>query len=119
MRLSDFENEEAIDLLAEIIDPAVDIMSDADIVNIVRSGKPSILAVKKALKDHKQAVVSMVAILHRKTPETVKFTLPTLIKDLLDMFNDPEIKAVFRLGSPEKQSESSGSATETTEDQGK
>ena len=118
MRLSDFENEKAIEILAEIIDPAVEIMNDTEIATILRSGKPPLFAVKRALKYHKTAIIDIVAALHGETRNTVKFTMPMLIRDVLDMFSDPELQSVFSSQSQRNASESSGSATVSTEARG-
>lgn len=115
MKLSQFENDEAIELLANILDPAIEIMGDPVIVEVLRSGKPPLLAIKKALKDHKTAVIDIVAAMHGETRETVKFTMPSLIKDVLELLSDNELKAVFTSQSPKNAPESFGSATESTE----
>lgn len=116
MKLSQFENGEAIELLANILDPAVEIMGDSVIVEILRSGKPPLLAIKKALKDHKTAVIDIVAAMHGETRETVRFTMPSLIKDILELLSDDDMKAVFTSQSPRNPSESFGSATVNTEE---
>lgn len=119
MRLSDFEEERALDLLADLIEPAAEIMNDQKVVGIVRSGKPVLYAVKEILKSHKEAAMQIVAAIHGTTPDKVKFNVLTLAKDILELMNDPELLQVFTYQSQTDQEISSGSAMENTEDSGK
>ena len=114
MRLTDFENEAALDLLAELIEPATEIMNDKNIVQIVRSGKPVIFAVKEILKTHKKAAMQIVAAMHGKDVTEVRFNVLTLTKDLLDLMNDPDIQAVFISQSQTEEEKHSGSALVST-----
>lgn len=114
MRLSDYKNEEAIEVLADIIEPAAYIMADPEITKLFNSGKPKLLVVKYALKEHKQDVIEVIAALHRSKPEDLKFTMVSLIKDLLDLLNDPELLQVFTLQGQETDGEHSGAVMETT-----
>lgn len=119
MRLSDYKNEEAIDVLADMIEPAAMIMTDPKVADMFNSGKPRILLVKYALKEHKKNVIELVAALHRQKPKELKFTMISLVKDLLDVMNDPELQSVFTLQGQNSESMSSGSAMESTEEDGK
>ena len=119
MRLSDFENEEALDLLADIIEPASEIMSDQKVVGILRSGKPTMFAVAEILKSHKKSTIEIIAAIHRKKPEEVKFNVITVTRDILDILNDPQVQQVFTSQSQNSESMSSGSAMESTKEDGK
>lgn len=117
MKLSDFENEAALDLLAQLIDPATEIMNDPKIVQTVRSGKPIIFAVKEILKSHKQAAIEIVSAMHGEDVGKFRFNVLTLAKDLMDLMNDPDVLAVFSSQSQKEQERPSGSATVSTEDE--
>ena len=119
MRLSDFENEEALDLLAQIIEPASEIMSDQKIVGILKSGKPTLFVVAEVLKNHKKSTIEIIAAIHKKKPEEVKFNVITVTRDILDILNDPQVQQVFTSQSQNLESTSSGSATESTGEDGK
>lgn len=112
MKLTDFENEQALDLLADIIEPAAMIMGDAKVKEMVDSRKPVLLIASYILKNHKKQVIKIEAIMHGKTPETVRFNTATLIKDVVDIFNDSELVDLFTSQGQMKQEGSSGSATE-------
>ena len=114
MRLSDFKNEDALDLLANIIDPASEIMMDPKVAETFRT-KPPLFAVKEILKNHKKSAIEIVAAMHNKKPEEFKFNVITLAGDVLEILNDPEILQVFSSQSQTMDETSSGSATENTE----
>lgn len=115
MRLSEFENEDALDLLANIIEPAAEIMQDKKIVALVRSGKPVLYAVAEILRSHKKQAIEIVSALHKKKPGEYTFTAVSLTNDVIELMNDPEIQMVFTSQSPTATAEPSGSATESTE----
>ena len=115
MKLSDFENERALDLLADIIEPAAEITGDTKVVQLLKSGKPTLFAVAEILRHHKKSAIEIVAALHGERPDTVKFNAITLAGDVLDILNDPELQAVFTSQSQPSAVTSSGSATENTE----
>lgn len=110
MKLSDFEGEQAIDVLADILEPASEIMSDKEMVNLFKSGE-RLKAVKMALKNHKKAVIEILAITEGADPATYKPKVLTLPAKLLEIFNDPEVIGLFQLQGQEDKT-SSGSATE-------
>ena len=112
MKLSDYKNEEAIEVLADLLDPVSKIITDKEVESAMKAKLPVALIAKKALKKQKDAVIEMVAALHRSTPEEYEFTIPSLLRDLLDILNDPEVVGLFTLPDTEA---SSGSVTATTE----
>lgn len=120
MRLSDFKGEEALDVLAEIIEPLTFIIADKEIQELSKSkGIPKIKFVKPALKNHKEEVILILATLQKQTVEEYKKTLSlvTLPLQMLEFLNDPEIEKLFfsQGQSLQTQSVNSGSATENTE----
>lgn len=113
MKISDLQNEDALDLLANIIEPAAEIMNDPQVVKLART-KPLIFTVREILKNHKKSAIEIVAAMHGKEPGEVKFNALTLAKDVLEILNDPEMQAVFISASQTTDGTSSGSATEST-----
>lgn len=112
MKLSDYKNEEAIDVLADLLDPISKITSDKDVERAVKAKLPLALIAREALKRQKRAVIEAVAVLHRSTPEEYEFTIPSLLADMLDILNDPDMVQLFTLPDTEA---SSGSATANIE----
>lgn len=115
MRLSEIEGEQALDIMADIIDPFVEIASDKDFVDMVRSKTSRIALVKKILRDHKQSIIAIMAAIDGKKPEEFKFNLLTLPKKILEVVNDPEVEMLFLSQGQMTESPSSGSVTESTE----
>ena len=71
MRLSDYKGEEALDVLADIIEPLTYILSDDEIQQLQKSEvpQPIIKFVKPAIKNHKKELIQILARLYNETPE--------------------------------------------------
>ena len=116
-KLSEYKGDEAIELLADLVDPVLEIISDAEIADQLQK-KLYAAAVKPILKAHKQAVLQILALLNGKTVEEYKsevnlFTIP---KALLELLNDPDLMNLFTSAEQTEGVTSSGSASENTED---
>ena len=86
MKLSEIKGDDAIDIVAEMIDPVTEILADEEIVSAYRSGKPDLLLIKMVLKNHKKAIKTILALLNGENPETYEpniLVLPFMIKDLI------------------------------------
>lgn len=120
MRLSDYKGEEALDVLADIIEPVTLILGDKEIQELAKEHKgPLIKFVKPMIKNHKREVLEILARLENEPVEKYKekvniLTLPTAI---LELINDPEIQSLFHSQGQTQVTSlaSSGSATENTE----
>ena len=95
MKLSDIKGERALDVLADLIDPVAEIFGDKEISAALQSGKAPAKAIKLALKNHKRAVLDMMAALDGEDPATYQPSLFVLPKRLLDLLNDPEVQQLF------------------------
>ena len=117
MKLSDIRGEEALDVLADIIEPAAEIMADKEIANLVRSDVPKIKIAKPAIKNHKKSVIEILARIDGKEPEDYakEITLVTLPLRLIELLNDPMLLEVFQSQIQTDSEAHSGSATENTE----
>lgn len=120
MKLSDYKGEEALDVLADIIEPLTAILSDKEIQELTKQKNvPPIKYIKPAIKNHKKEIIEVLARLENKPVEeyTETVNLLTLPKQVLDLVNDPEVQSLFQ---PQGKSEvtslaSSSSAMENTE----
>lgn len=110
MKLSEFKGEEAIEVLADLIEPASKIMSDTKIREMVKSKISDIKLVQHMLKEHSKPVLDMYCILNKTTAETA--TPITLTKAVLEMLNDEELKSLF---TSQAQSMENGVSTPVTE----
>ena len=116
MKLSDFKGEKALDILADLIEPASEVFGDKEVLAAFQGGK-RLNAVKLAIKNHKPAVIKILAVLEGETPEEYaeKITLFTLPMKLLQILNDPELLQAFSSQGQTGDATSSGSASESTE----
>lgn len=114
--MSERTNEETLDLFADLLEPAAEIFSDKEVVNHLRSGEKPVRAVKFAIKNHKQAIIEIMARLDGKEPEDYEVNLVSIPVKLVNLFNKPEFKDLFTLQGQKADVKHSGSATENTGD---
>ncbi len=94
MKLTEIKNEDALDVLANIIDPLCEIAADENVKKANKEGG-KIAAVKYVLKNHKSAVMAVLAALDGVPVEEYSCNVLTLPAKILEILNDPEIMAVF------------------------
>lgn len=117
MRLSEIQGEEAIEVLADIIEPVSTILADEKVTKIARERKyPKAIAV--AMRSYKREILDILAALNQEDPKTYKPPLLSIPKQLLDLANEPEIEELFMQQSQIKTTQPSGSVTENTEEEG-
>jgi hypothetical protein len=94
-KLSEIKGEEALDVLAEIIEPAAEIFTDEAVKKALTEGKNKLEAVKVVLKNHKKAVIAVMAALEGVAAEEYQPQLLALPAMLLEVLNDPELQKLF------------------------
>lgn len=94
MRLSNIKDEQALDVLAEIIEPAAEILADDEVKRIAREESKLKLAAY-IIKTHKKSVIEIMARLDGKDPAEYSFNLLTLPKKVLEILSDPELAELF------------------------
>lgn len=113
-KLSEFRGEEALNLLADLIEPASEIMTDKVLIELFRA-KNMKEAAKVALKGHKKAVLEIMALIDGEDPQTYAPSVFALPMKLLEIFNDPELLDLFTSQGQNEVQTNSGSVSETTE----
>lgn len=116
MKLSEIKGEKALDTLADLIEPLGEIVTDPEIQEMHKAGMPRIKMIKPAIKNHKKAVVTVLALLDGENPDTYEVDLLTLPRKMMEVINDPYISEVFQSQSQRMPQESFGSATVNTEE---
>ena len=111
-KLSDIKGEDALDVLAKLLEPMIEISMDAQFVLLVRT-KDKIGAVKYLLENHKEEIIAIMAIIEGEDPEKYQPSLVKLPSMLLELFNDPELLLLFQ---SQGTVTSSGSVMENTEE---
>lgn len=123
MKLSDYKGEEAIEILADIIDPLTAILGDKDMRKLAADNKgkklPPIAYIKPMLKNHPKEIIEVLAGIEKEPVEEYKKKINglTLPIKLLELVNDPQMQSLF---TSQGQTDMilkphSGSATENTE----
>lgn len=95
MNISEFKNEDAIELLADLIEPTANILSDKAIQSAFMADTNKIKLAKMCLKTHKKDVIEILAIVNGKTAETYNCTPVTILRDLLAILNDKDLVDFF------------------------
>lgn len=110
-------NDEQLELFADLLEPAAEIMGDAEIAAVLRSGDKLIRAFELANKNHKAAVIRILARLDGVPVESYQVPdFVTLWRRLVDFINLPGVQELFTLQRQESDAARSGSATESIED---
>ena len=113
MRLCEFQDEKAIEVLAELIEPVAEIAMDENVKKVFGKNKPA--AVKEMLKNHARAVMRIMAALDGVPVEEYHCNVLTLPKKLMEIINDPDVMSLFTGAETENIGVSSGSAAANTE----
>lgn len=118
MKLSAIKGEEALDVLADIIDPVTEIMNDKEIARIYQTNQPRIKLVKFIIKKHKKEVIEILARLECEEPEAYmqKMNVLSLPIKLLEIMNDKELMEFFQSQGQTQETTTFGSVTESTEE---
>ena len=112
MKLSEYQGEEALELLADMIEPISEIMTDREIGEIWKMNR--FKAIKLAIKNHKRAVIEVMALLDGVPVEEYKCNVFTLPVKILELLNDPALVQLFTYQGQTGDAKSSGSATGST-----
>lgn len=115
MKLSEIKGEQALDVLADILEPAARIISDDEIEKAYKSGQ-KLKAVKIAIKDHKRDVITILAIMDGEDPETYEPNVLSVPIKLFEILNDPDVMGLFLSQEQSMEEISSIPAMESTGD---
>ena len=114
MKLSEYQGEAALDILADLIEPAGEIMSDKEIGEVFKENR--FKAIGMAIKNHKRAVMQILATMDGVPVEEYKCNVFSLPVKILELLNDPEMIQLFQYQGQTGDANSSGSASENTEE---
>ena len=114
MKLSEYQGEAALDILADLIEPVGEIMSDKEIGEVFNGNR--FKAIGLAIKNHKKAVMQIMATVDGVPVDEYKCNVFTLPIKILELLNDPDIIQLFTYQGQTGDANSSGSASENTEE---
>ena len=112
MKLSDYTNEDALDLLADLLDPVSDIMNDKGLQEIALQNGDKIAIAKYVLKNKQKQVVQILARMENKPLSEYKATITEMFAQILDVMNDKVMLDFFAAQARNIKGASSVSALE-------
>jgi len=113
--MRNLSNEDELELLADLIEPAAEILGDGAVSNAFKSGD-TLHAIKYAIKNHKKAVIEIMARVDGVPVEEYKISALTLPVKVIALLNKPEVKELFTVQDQTNGVGASGPAMENTED---
>lgn len=120
MKLSDFKGEDALDVIADIMEPLAVIIEDDEIETVIKSGKPRLIIAKTVLKRQKKPIMEILAILNNTPVDEFKpslIELPVMLMELIsDVMENPELASLFHLHPQKITDVSFGDATGDTQE---
>lgn len=121
-KLSEFKDDEAMDVLVEILEPATNLIGNAKFKTAIRGDKEKDIkpnrmeAIKIAITDNRKDIVKIMAVLNETPVEEFHYSLLTLPQMVMELFNDKELIDFFSYRGETGSVTPSGSATENTEE---
>ena len=118
MKLSDYKGEDALELLANILEPAMEIIQDENIREATKNNKTTRGAlVKMIIKDHKTSILEIRAYISGlEDPAEYNPDIITLTGDLLELFSDEAFSELFQSQGQKLPDLHSGPATEAIQE---
>lgn len=113
MKLSEFRDEKGIEVVAKLLVPISNIAKNKDTATAKSGGMAEFASAM--LRNNPKDVMNMLAILNGKDPAEYHCSAASVLVDVFDMLNDPELLQLF--GARSETRASSGSASESTEAQ--
>lgn len=93
--ITELKNEQATALIADLIEPAAEIFADEDFKDALKEDK--LKAVKLLMKNHGEALLTMLAILDGVPRKDYSVNAVDIIKKSLAVLNDKELLSAFTL----------------------
>ena len=119
MKLSDYRGEDALDLIADLMEPIGGILEDKkfqDAVENVESNVGMLKAAKILLKSHKKECIQILARINSTPVEEYKPNVFELTKSVVELLGDEQVQELFISRGQVMGAANSGSVTENTED---
>lgn len=112
-KLSDYKNEDAIELWADILDPLMTIFQDEEFLREVGAGKPVFKLGSLILKKYKKEATEIVLAID-DTEITGLNLLPRIVDVIKEVKNSEEFAGFFAPTPQKTENASSGSAMANT-----
>jgi hypothetical protein len=114
-KLSDYKDNEAIELWGELLDPMSRILGDPNVAGAIRRGKPALIIASEIMKTHKDEAKEIMLRIDPTPIDGINF-VTRLTSIVMDFINNESLKDFFRSAGQEKtDAESIGSVTDNIE----
>ena len=94
-RLTELKNEQAAEMLADLIEPAAAIFTDKEIREALKESKMA--GVKLAMKKHSKDLIDLLAAVDGADRETYNVNAMQIVSKTLKMLSDKELIQAFTL----------------------
>ena len=119
--LADIKGDAALDLVADLIDPVTEVMSDPVVAAAYRGTEKEpgskAKAIKVAIKTHKKAITTILAIMDEEDPETYQPSAMVIPVRLMQILSDPDMNNLFTLPDQTSEENTSGSVSGNSKDE--
>lgn len=112
--LTEIKGDDALELIADLLEPATEIMSDKDVKTAYYS-KNMASAVKTAIKGHKDAVRLILALLGGYDTETYNPNVTEIVQSAMQILTDKALQDLFTYPNQKSEEDISGSVSENSE----
>ena len=114
--LSDYKDEEALELWADLLEPISVILTDKEMQTVLKSKKVPIIIAKEILKRHHKEASEILLRIDNTQLNGLNI-VTRLVQLITDIGKDEDVKSFFGFVVQEaKENVSSGSVTENTEE---
>ena len=115
MKLAEYKNEDALDLMADLLEPSTTIMTDQKFVEMVQKNASKIEIIKYVMKSHGKEIIEILARIDGVPVGDYTIRAVDIPKRLLEIINDPDMASFFQLQGQTTVGVPSGSVTGSTE----
>lgn len=114
-KLSDYKDEEAIEIWGDLLDPMTRILADPSVARTMRSGKAPFIIAKEIIKTHKDEAKEIILRIDPTPIDGVNFAA-RIASIVMDFLHNDALKDFFvSAGQAKMEEEPTGYATENTE----
>ena len=115
-KISEYKDDEAVELLADILEPVCTILADKEVQESMSKSKMDII--HACMKRHPKEIRQIMAVLNGVPFEDYHIGVGDIPVVMLEIINDKELVSFFLSQGQMALNGVSGSATENTEEEG-
>ena len=115
MNILELDNEQALDALADLVEPLTEIVSDKEFRQAFGEGNRA-KAIANLIRNHKQSIIEMLAVVDGVPVSEYKCNILTLPVRVVELLNNEAIRTLFPFAETVQGVSFSSSATENTEE---